>query len=363
MDPDSIDGVERATHGGTEREDLLDYSANTNPKTPDGTRAVYEAAFDDARRYPDDGYSAFKRAAAGFIDWFHGDSDPASEDGTPVDLDPDNVIPTPGGLAAIRLAIAVSVSPGDDALVPAPSFDEYERDVRLQGGTPVFRRQSELLESEPEPYALAVVCTPNNPTGELPDPERLREFARRCRRAETTLLVDEAFLGYLDVPSMAGTEGVVVARSLTKLFGLPGIRVGYAVATGRLRDRLAIARRPWNLSTPATLVGTHCLTADRRGDRFVETTRELVSAERKRIQTRLATVFDVVSPPPSEPAAPYVLFDVTPSGRTVDQIVETARERGVAVRDARSFRGLDSHVRVAIKEPDANDRLLEALDV
>ena len=363
MDPESVDGVERATHGGTDRDDLLDFSANTNPKTPEGTRGVYEAAFDEARRYPDDGYSAFRQAAAGFLNRFHGNADTASGDDLPGGIDPGNVVVTPGGLAAIRLAVSVSVSPGDDVLIPAPSFAEYEREVRLQGGTPDFCQQSELLGTDPEPYALAIVCTPNNPTGELPDPDRLREFARRCRRAGTTLLADEAFLGYLDSPSLAGTEGVVVARSLTKLFGLPGIRVGYAVATGRLRDRLETARRPWNLSTPAARVGTHCLTADRRGDQFVQATRESVTSERKRIQKRLSSAFDVVSPPPSEPSAPYVLFDVSPSRRTVDEVVGTARIRGVAVRDARTFRGLDSHVRVAIKGADANDRLLEALDV
>ncbi|AUX09819.1 threonine-phosphate decarboxylase [Halalkaliarchaeum desulfuricum] len=363
MDPHSIDGVERAIHGGTERDDLLDFSANTNPRSPTGTRKIYEAAFDDARRYPDDGYDAFRRAAAGFLDRSHADRDIESDDASPDGIDPANVVVTPGGLAAIRLAVSVSVSPGDDALVPAPSFAEYEREVRLQGGTPTFLEQDELLETDPEPYALAVVCTPNNPTGELPDPARLREFARRCRYAGTLLLVDEAFLGFLDSPSLAGTEGVVVARSLTKLFGLPGIRVGYAVATARLGGRIETARRPWNLSTPAARVGTHCLTADLRGDPFVEETRESVESERERIWSRLSTAFHTVSPPPSEPAAPYVLFDVSPSGRTVDEVVETARDRGVAVRDARSFRGLDSHVRVAIKGPDANDRMLEALDV
>ena len=362
MDPHSIDTVERATHGGTERDDLLDFSANTNPNTPAGTRAVYEAAFDDARRYPDDGYDAFRRAAAGFLERFHGEA-VGSGYASSGDVDPEDVVVTPGGLAAIRLAVSVTVSPGDEVLIPAPSFAEYEREVRLQGGTPEFHRQNELLGLDPEPYALAIVCTPNNPTGKLPDPDRLREFAHRCRRAGTVLLADEAFLGYLNAPSLAGTEGVVVARSLTKLFGLPGIRIGYAVATGRLRDRLETARRPWNLSTPAARVGTHCLTADRRGDRFVEATRESVALERKRIQKRLSTAFEVVSPPSSEPAAPYVLFDVSPSGRTVEQVVETARDRDVEIRDARSFRGLDSHVRVAVKGSDANDRMLEALNV
>lgn len=358
MDPDAVDAVDRAVHGGTERADLLDFSANTNPTVPEGTRDVYESAFDSSRRYPDDEYADFRRAAAGFLDRFH-----VARGGGNAEYDPGDVVVTPGGLAAIRLAVGVTVSPGDDALVPAPSFAEYAREVRLQGATPVFRPQEELLEADPSPYSLAVVCTPNNPTGELADPDRLREFADRCRDANTTLLVDEAFLGYLDAPTMVGVEGVVVARSLTKLFGLPGIRVGYAVATGTLRDRLRTARRPWNLSTPAARVGTHCLTADRRGDPFVAETRRRVADERERLWNALSTEFDVVSPPPSEPGAPFLLFDVSPSPRTVEEVVTDARDGGVAIRDARSFRGLDDHVRVAVKDRESNDRLLEALDV
>jgi L-threonine-O-3-phosphate decarboxylase len=335
MDPDAVRGATRVSHGGEADPDVLDFSANTNHRTPDGARAVYATAFDEARRYPDDAYSAFRAAAASVVG-----------------CDPEQVVPTPGGLAAIRLAIATRVGPGDSVLLPAPSFGEYAREVELQGADPAFVEHDAVLEVDPSPHAMAVVCTPNNPTGEAADPDRLREFAARCRDAETDLLVDEAFLGYTDLPSMAGTEGVVVARSLTKLYGLPGVRAGYAVATDdRLAD-LETARRAWNLSTPAARVGAHCL----RDEAFVRETRDAVERERARLREALATRFDV-----SPADAPFLLLDV--GDRSVDELVARARERGVAVRDATTFRGLDSHVRVAVKDRTANDRLLEALDV
>jgi histidinol-phosphate/aromatic aminotransferase/cobyric acid decarboxylase-like protein len=199
---------------------------------------------------------------------------------------------------------------------------------------------------------MAVVCTPNNPTGEAAEPDRLRAFAARCRESNTELLVDEAFLGYTDRPSLAGTEGVVVARSLTKLYGLPGLRAGYAVATGDRLGDLQTARRAWSLSTPAARVGAHCL----RDAAFVVETRNEVARERTRLREALATRFAVY---PSD--APFLLIDT--GEQPVDEVVEGARERGVAVRDATTFRSLDSHVRVAVKSPDENDRLLEALDV
>lgn len=338
MDRDAIRTVERVPHGGESDREILDFSANTNPEMPDGTERVFRDALEASRRYPDDTNSDYRAAAARFVD-----------------CDPERVIPTPGGLAAIRLAMECVLEPGDSALVPYPSFSEYAREVRLQGATPAFVRVDDVLEIGTDALAdcaLAVVCTPNNPTGEAADPDALEAFVARCGEAGTTLLVDEAFLGFTDLPSAAGFgfEHVVVARSLTKLFGLPGLRAGFAVASDELREDLETARRTWSLGTPAARVGAHCL----RQDEFVRETRTRVERERERMRESLSTRFEVT---PSD--APYLLCDV--GDRSVEGVLERARDNGVAIRDATTFRGLDSHVRVAVKDRDANDRLLEAL--
>ena len=338
--PDSIRTGDRVPHGGETDRTVLDFSANTNPYTPDGVEAVYEGALEASRRYPDDDYPDFRAAAATFVD-----------------CEPERVIPTPGGLAAIRLAMECTLEPNDEALIPYPSFGEYAREVRLQGASPRFVSHDELLavgDGLLEECRLAVVCTPNNPTGEATDPDALATFAARCGEAGTTLLVDEAFLGFTELPSAARLEAehVIVARSLTKLFGLPGLRAGFAVATGEQRDALETARRAWSLGTPAARVGAHCL----RRDAFVRDTRERVERERERMREALERRFDVV---PSD--APYLLCDV--DEQSVDDVIASAREDGVAIRDATTFRGLDSHVRVAVKDRERNDGLLAALEV
>ena len=333
MEPDAVDSVGREPHGSSDDPDVLDFSANANPVVPDGAREVYEAAFDDARTYPEEPPAEFRAAAADYVG-----------------CEPEAVVPAPGGLAAIRLAVATTVTPGDSVLVPAPSFGEYEREVRLQGGEPVVRPHDRIPEADPAGHAMAVVCNPNNPTGDAYDADALRAFAARCRETGTLLLIDEAFLGFTDRPSLSGEPGVVVARALTKLFGLPGLRAGFAVATGRPRERLLAARRTWNLGRPALDVGAYCM----RQSGFVAATRERVREERARLRAALSTRYEVH---PSE--APYLLLGV----ENADEVVTTARERGVAIRDARTFRGLDSHVRVAVRLPDENDRLLEALGV
>ncbi|WP_226007700.1 pyridoxal phosphate-dependent aminotransferase [Natrinema salinisoli] len=340
MDPDSIRVGDRVPHGGEPDRDLLDFSANTNPRTPEGVGDVYTAALEESRRYPDDDYPAFRAAAGEFVG-----------------CEPERVIPTAGGLAAIRLAMECVLEPGDEALVPYPSFGEYAREVQLQGATPRFVRYDDLFEigsTVLDPCALAVLCTPNNPTGDAVDPDALESFAARCADAGTTLLVDEAFLGFTDRSSAAELEreNVVVARSLTKLFGLPGLRAGFAVAAGERRDALATARRAWSLGTPAASVGAHCL----RRDEFVRDTRARVAGERERMREALEDDFDVY-----DSDAPFLLIGV--GDRDVSTVIDDARAAGVAVRDATTFRTLDSHVRVAVKGRRANDRLLAALGV
>jgi threonine-phosphate decarboxylase len=126
--------------------------------------------------------------------------------------------------------------------------------------------------------------------------------------------------------------------------------MGFLVARGRRRDRLETARLAWGLSTPAAQVAAFCM----RQDEFVERTRARIARERPRVADALADRYEVF---PS--AAPFLLLGV--GSRDVDAVVGHARERGVAIRDATTFRGLDAHVRVAIRRRRENDRLLEAL--
>jgi L-threonine-O-3-phosphate decarboxylase len=333
MDRETVRGVDRVPHGSHDDPSVLDFSANTNPPVPDGVESVYREAFDTARSYTPEPPTAFREAAAAYVD-----------------CAPERVVPTPGGLAAIRRVVELVVCAGDTALVPFPSFGEYAREVRLQGGTPEFVPEDEILAADPSDHALAVVCNPNNPTGRASDHEALLAFAERCRETGTPLLVDEAFLGFTDRPSLAGTEGVVVARSLTKLFGLPGIRTGFAVGDSEWTDLLERARRPWNVSAPALATGAYCMGQDE----FVRETRARVAGERERLRGALAERFGV-----HDSDAPFLLLDV--GDRDPQALCERALAEGVALRDATTFRGLDSHVRVAVRLPAENDRLLSTL--
>lgn len=333
MDPDALSDVEHVPHGGTADPQLLDFSAPVNPDSPRGVAGVYESALSASRRYPADDYTEFRTAAASFVG-----------------CEPLHVIPVPWSVGGIRLTFQTLADESTEVLFPDPIFGEHVREARVQGATPSFVDARELTGTDPADYDVAVVGVPNNPSGWADDPSALRDFVDRARETDTVVVMDEAFLGFTDRASYAGEDGVVVIRSLSCLFGLPGLLTGYLVATGDLYTRLEAGRPCWAMSTPAAMVGEYCL----RHDSFVRESRERVRRERARMRDRLETRFDVA---PS--GAPYLLCEVDDVGTVMDE----TRAAGIVIRDATDFRGLDSHVRITVRREHENDRLLAALGV
>lgn len=335
MRPESPSPLGSVPHDGASDRTLIDCSTAVNPERPPGVAGVYESALATARRPPADDYCELRAAAA----------DRAG-------CNPSQVIPVAGGHAARRLAVDAAVDAGDSVLLPTPATGTYAHEATLRGADPTFVPRERLFDADPSDHALVVVRTPDDPTGAGVDEFALRAFAERCRRAGATLLVDETYLGFTDRDSLAGAAGAVVVRSPARLYGLPGLRAAFLVATGDLRDRLDAARPAWNVGVPAAQVLVHAMGETA----FVRETRERVVGERARLRDRLETAYGVA---PSE--APFLLLDV--GDRSVDAVRAEARAAGVAVRDATEFRGLDSHVRVAVRRPAENDRLLDALGV
>ncbi|WP_330630628.1 aminotransferase class I/II-fold pyridoxal phosphate-dependent enzyme [Halocatena halophila] len=332
MDPDGIAESAPIVHG-SDPDAALDFSANCNPRVPADTTAVYSSAFERAQEYPAD-YGAFRNETAAFVD-----------------CKPEQVVPTAGGMAAIRLAIATTTTPDGSVALCRPTFGEYAREITLQGARVVSVPESEILQIDPRTHDLVIICTPNNPTGWLPDRSALRSFVERCRETDTAVLLDEAFLGFTDQRSLAGTPGVIVARSLTKLFGLPGLRMGSVIATDTHLERLKTAVTPWPLSVPAAAVAVHCL----QSKAFIAETKRRVRRERSRLREALAGPFDVQGS-----QAPFLLLDVGTPDR-VGALSSKLRAEGIAIRDATTFDGLNHHVRIAVRTADENDQLIAAL--
>jgi histidinol-phosphate aminotransferase len=240
-----------------------------------------------------------------------------------------------------------------------PSFTEPEVALRA-AGHPVARL---LLRAEdgyrldpgavPEDADLVVIGNPTNPTSVLHPAADLVALARPGR----VLVVDEAFADTVpgEPESLAGRRdvpGLVVVRSLTKTWGLAGLRVGYLLGPADLVAALAAHQPPWPVTTPALAALAACTTPAARA--------EADAAARDLVLWRSA-LLDALPPRvvvEGRPCSSFVLLRV-PEGVRVRQAL---RERGCAVRRGDTFPGLtDDHLRVAIREPATSREFAAAL--
>jgi histidinol-phosphate aminotransferase len=239
-----------------------------------------------------------------------------------------------------------------------PSFTEAEAALRATGTpvTHVMRTAPDWAlrpEQVPEDADLVVLTNPNNPTGNLDPPARIARLARPGR----TLVVDESFADFVpgDRASLAGRRelpGLVVLRSLTKVWGLAGLRAGYLLGPRELVGRLVAHRQPWSVSAPALAAIETCLTDRETPSRIAAE----VAAARHDLQQRLGHITAVKTWPGE---ANFVLVEAPGRGGALVQ--RLARE-GIAVRPCESFPGLGAdHIRIAVRTPSEHAVLVAAI--
>jgi histidinol-phosphate aminotransferase len=200
---------------------------------------------------------------------------------------------------------------------------------------------------------LVVTGNPNNPTGTLDPAATVAGLARPGR----VLVVDEAFMEFTtgETESLAGRRdlpGLAVLRSLTKLWGLAGIRAGYLLAPPDIASLLRAARQPWSVNSLAC--AALAAWADQRAEHAAHRVQRL-AAIREQFAAALAALPGVRIWPS---AANFLLLQVA-HGPAVFAALAAC---GIAVRPCHSFPGLTpNHLRVAVRDPADNQRLVDAL--
>ena len=206
----------------------------------------------------------------------------------------------------------------------------------------------------PDDADLVVIGNPTNPTSVLHPAENLAALTRPGR----VIVIDEAFADTVpgEPESLAGRgdiPGLVVVRSLTKTWGLAGLRVGYLLAAPDLVSRLRAAQPLWPVSTPALAAAQACSGA--AASEFADAYADRLAADRDHLVARLRGLGVRV---PGEPMASFVLFGVA-DGLGVR---ERLRERGYAVRRGDTFPGLGPDwLRAAVRDRATTDGLIAAL--
>lgn len=268
---------------------------------------------------------------------------------------PDEMVLLTSGAAEAFTLIARAID-GRHPLVVHPQFTEPEAALRRVGRVPsrLLLRAETGFTLDPrlvDPQAdLVFIGNPTNPTGVL----HSRQAVAALRAPGRVLVVDEAFADAIpgERESLVGADlqGVLVLRSLTKTWGIAGLRAGYILGDKELVAALARQQAPWSVSTPAAAVMAATATPDALA---LATDAALKGAH---LRAHLVRALEGLGLAPVAGHAPFVLVEVGPGVR------ERLRDMGFAVRRGDTFPGLTaSWVRIAVREESTTDALVSAL--
>jgi threonine-phosphate decarboxylase len=327
--------------------ELVDFSASINPLGfPPGLPAALAAALAEVVHYPDRRCTALREELAAC----HG-------------LSPDEILVGNGSTELIYL-LPRALRPRR-GLIVAPAFSEYHKALQAAGAEVHWHYTAAadgftLREPvDPGEADLVFLANPASPSGALLPPLEMAAAVRRLSARGAWVVLDEAFIDFVEEASLktelARMPRLLILRSFTKFFGIPGIRLGYLLAAPELVARVAAVQEPWSVSTLAQAAGRACL----RDRDFMARSREMVQAARERFLRQLSALHGLQVFPS---AANYLLLRITAPGLTAADLRRRLLLRGLIVRDASNFPGLDEgFVRVAVRRPEDNDRLAAAL--
>lgn len=278
---------------------------------------------------------------------------------------PKDEIVAGAGAAELIYGLVHAVNP-ERALIIGPTFSEYEcaleangipYDYYLTRKETGFEVQEDILSAlEEKAYGMVFICNPNNPTGTLLKRKLLGRIAGLCEKKKIVLVLDECYMDFVKFPDkhtfLGKTEAykqTVVLKAFTKLYAMPGLRLGYAVTSNEeLRENLKALLPPWNISIPAQNAGIAALDEKK----YVKKSMKFLQKERKWMEKELAALGFHVYPSRTN----YILFEAEKG------LWEYCIRNRFLIRNAATFEGLgEGFYRVAVRKHEENEQLLEVL--
>lgn len=331
-----------AVHGGADCDVKADLSQNVNPLGPRQEWFADGANGSDVSGYSDMGLPELVASAAARYKV------------------PEDTVTPGAGSAELIYRITALTRPAR-TLVVGPTFSEYSRAAVVQGGlVDVFQLGSDFtldagaLMRRAAGYDVVFICNPNNPTGSLFERDELLLVAR-AMQGRGILVVDEAFMDFVpgDAYSLArwaaAADNVVVLRSMGKMYSLAGARVGFAISGPVFAGLLKKQAPPWLVNRAGAMTAKRALDDSDFLERSVEFTQE----QRQLLEGSLREIFGIQIFPS---AANFVLIKVAWSSAKAQRLWQALGERGIAVRECRSFVGLGgAYARVAVSTAANND--------
>jgi histidinol-phosphate aminotransferase len=331
--------LKTCVHGGEKvrntKTELIDFSVNLNPYgPPDFVFDAIQEAIEAIGVYPDTECNALRAQIA-----------------RKFSCDENEVLVGAGVSELVQLVALTFVK--SRVLIPQHTYGEYETAAQMMGAhikriaMPKLQIDPESIVDEMNTDDVLFLCNPNNPTGQYLGEPEIELIFEEAERVDALVVLDEAYVDFVTNAFPAHNfsfQNVIILRSLTKSFAIPGVRIGYALASEAVVKEMEKVKVPWSVSACAQHVGAAVLGT--AGDAFLAGTRKRIERSKGKIEQ----VMDV------QTDANYYVLDVGNAREMKKELIT----HGIQVRDCTSF-GLPPHIRFSVRTDDENEILIRAL--
>lgn len=345
----------KSIHGGDiyNNKVNMDFSVNINPLgIPHSVKEAMSDALSYADRYPDMACSGLKKAISEYF----------TQQGCSIQSE--DVIPG-NGASELFMAIAHAIKP-QKAVLLAPGFFGYEHVLRAVGcdiGYFLLDEQSDfspaarldaLMDMLTDDTDIFFIANPNNPTGYLADSTFMKQIIGHCKQKHIYVVADECFMGFCEknysvLSLLCDYDNLIVVRAFTKLFAIPGVRLGYMLSKNEtVRQKVQRNLPEWNVSVLAQMAGEACIMESE----YIKETASYVSGQRRLLSDGLKKLgFKVY-----KSDADFILF------YSKLPLYDILLNKGILIRDCSNYVGLsEGYFRVAVKTFNENVRLLKVI--
>ncbi|MBZ4667467.1 MAG: Histidinol-phosphate/aromatic aminotransferase and cobyric acid decarboxylase [Defluviitaleaceae bacterium] len=323
----------------------MDFSININPLgMPEEVEAALHKAVKSCSQYPDIKAEKLKKALSSVLKV------------------QETYLLFGNGASELFLGIVHAIKP-KKTLIPIPSFYGYEYALEAVDSNIIYFQLKEdksflldesFFEMLTEDIDLLFLANPNNPTGKLMAREYIKKLLDICKDRKIWVVLDECFIEFCEnafsiLTEIDSYENLLLVRAFTKIYAIPGVRLGYLVCSNKgILEKIKKQLPEWNISTFAQEAGLACVNQPS----FIAKTVDYVKKERQFLIYQLNQLeFKTF---PSE-ANFILLYSEKP-------LYETLLKRGILIRDCENFRGLSKgYYRIAVKTRKENERLVKAI--
>jgi len=250
-------------------------------------------------------------------------------------------------------------------LIPIPTFGEYEAAAKLSGCKITFFKTMNL-ESNLDNFIKKIpkngcvfVCNPNNPTGKLLSKRNLLKIIQAAKKKSSLAFVDESFIELVSesnqsiIKYVKKFSNLFILRSMTKSFGLAGIRVGYGIGSKQIISILNNLKIPWNVSGLAQ----HAARAALCSISYLNKAKKIIENESQYLRNSISKIDGFEC---HDAAANFILIKTKQKSKTIQKKL---LKKKILIRDCSSFRGLNNnYIRIAVKTRKENKKLVKALE-